>query len=810
MSQTEDLLNSLSVTDISTYSADSSVEPHIVIGSDRIITVPDSLKRIAVQHDHNVETVTFDCPRYWDGLDMSTMKVYINYMLSNRMKGAYVADNVAVDETDTNIMHFTWTISRNVTVTNGSISFLVCIKKVDSEGNEENHWNSELNTELYISKGLETTEVIGEAYPDLITQLLTRMDHLIESDSTILDTSLTESGVAADAGATGVAIGNLDKRVQSIEVSVSNKFYVDDYITDTTVNVAIPINSCIEDAIAAGGEVVFTSGKVYELLTPINITNASSSTNPIKIDFNNAIITSSMKRDTVECLINLYCCSNNGMVTNYMKNLILDASNANYGIKAEKSIRMRINNISIKNGLNSAIRISSGIEIYINNFSLWRTESANTLNEDSYGIFCNATDSHFSNGVIVNYKTACRGAGANYFSYVHPWYYFDNEEIHNKNVMMNGTGFRLCGQSALTACEFDSCNVGVEQSSSEYEDNPENDKSAYKTPITINGCSLIISPMYESISEITDPTLIKLRLSSGSNITVNNLNVSHKHKLDTFFCNKENNEVLYDFSEEDMLNLPKRQQRDVISVGVVTGDCLTVNTDHVKVISDDTTTAPSMIFTYKDNLIGSDKLTPGEKSVNGITITVDSDMTIHFNGTATATVNFWLSGKYGVTNDAILLLKANNSYCIMTPKIPVTKILNEDGSTTEIKTTFGMCTGVTSSSTAVSLYTNEKTQYVTYRPTVDTKITGIYISMPVGTVVNNVTYRPAIYMSEKPKSYSPPSGNVITDYTNGIDVNGITNLVSLEEMTIKCGVEYSDYKDLLDRVAALEATSTNT
>lgn len=129
MSQTEELLNSLSSDDISTYLANAEEEPHIVIGNDRIITVPESLKRIAVQYDHNVETVTFDCPRYWDGLDMSKMVVYINYKLPNRILGSYVADNVAVDESDTNLMHFTWTISRNVTGTEGNISFLVCIKK---------------------------------------------------------------------------------------------------------------------------------------------------------------------------------------------------------------------------------------------------------------------------------------------------------------------------------------------------------------------------------------------------------------------------------------------------------------------------------------------------------------------------------------------------------------------------------------------------------------------------------------------------------------------------------------------------------
>ena len=48
-------------------------EPHIVIGYDRVVTVPDQLKRLAVQYDHDIETVTFDCPRYWGKHDMSQM-----------------------------------------------------------------------------------------------------------------------------------------------------------------------------------------------------------------------------------------------------------------------------------------------------------------------------------------------------------------------------------------------------------------------------------------------------------------------------------------------------------------------------------------------------------------------------------------------------------------------------------------------------------------------------------------------------------------------------------------------------------------
>ena len=161
--------------------SNESEEPHIVIGYDRVVTVPDQLKRLAVQHDHDVETVTFDCPRYWDEHDMSQMSVYINYLRSDTYQAAYKVPTVTVDANNSSIMHFDWTISRNVSSVTGKIVFLVCVKKTDADGNESNHWNSELCKDCYVSEGLEpNAEELKEAYPDIIEQwhqeLLDRAD----------------------------------------------------------------------------------------------------------------------------------------------------------------------------------------------------------------------------------------------------------------------------------------------------------------------------------------------------------------------------------------------------------------------------------------------------------------------------------------------------------------------------------------------------------------------------------------------------------------------------------------------------------
>lgn len=181
MSQAEELLNTLTASDGADGLSDASQEPHIIVGNDRYVVVPDELKRIAVQHDHDIETVTFDCPRYWDEHDMSAMRVYINYLRSDSETGCYPAQNITVDSSDESIMHFDWTISKNVTEVHGKIVFLVCIKKADENGNEINHWNSELCKDCYVSEGLEyAEESLPEIYPDIIEQWSREVTNVID------------------------------------------------------------------------------------------------------------------------------------------------------------------------------------------------------------------------------------------------------------------------------------------------------------------------------------------------------------------------------------------------------------------------------------------------------------------------------------------------------------------------------------------------------------------------------------------------------------------------------------------------------
>ena len=223
MTQAEELLNSLSFDEVMLYTATPETEPHIVIDEDRYITVPRELRRIAVQHDHNIETVTFDCPRYWDGIDMSDMRIYINYIRADNSPGCYEAKNICIDEPNESIMHFDWTITRNVTEYSGNITFLVCIKTTDEEGNEVTHWNSELCADCRVSKGLECSETVLEQYPDIIYQLKEEINESIDVALENLTTTVNTNANAALEALTVKMNNKVDEAIENLTAKVDSK-----------------------------------------------------------------------------------------------------------------------------------------------------------------------------------------------------------------------------------------------------------------------------------------------------------------------------------------------------------------------------------------------------------------------------------------------------------------------------------------------------------------------------------------------------------------------------------------------------------
>lgn len=138
----------------------------------RVITVPASEKLFGVANDGNSERKHFRCPKIvGDNIDLSTMHLYINYQNANGEKSAYLVEDV---QTDGNYITFSWLISPNVTAYKGQIKYIVCAKNGATA-----EWNTTL-AEGTVLEGLEATDAVVSRNPDIIEQILTRLDNVTE------------------------------------------------------------------------------------------------------------------------------------------------------------------------------------------------------------------------------------------------------------------------------------------------------------------------------------------------------------------------------------------------------------------------------------------------------------------------------------------------------------------------------------------------------------------------------------------------------------------------------------------------------
>lgn len=157
-------------------SAAGTTDDILEINADtRSITVPESEKIFGVESDQNVERKKFRCLKIvGDNIDLSALRLYINYENGNGEKDAYMVQDASIEG---NYITFSWILSRNVTAYKGTVKFVVCAKKADSSGNLSNEWNTTI-AEGTVIEGLETVPYIAENNPDVIGYLLDRMDEV--------------------------------------------------------------------------------------------------------------------------------------------------------------------------------------------------------------------------------------------------------------------------------------------------------------------------------------------------------------------------------------------------------------------------------------------------------------------------------------------------------------------------------------------------------------------------------------------------------------------------------------------------------
>ena len=140
----------------------------VIDGETRIISVPAEYKELGVESDEKVTRVKFQCPKIvGDNIDLTEYNLYINYRNAGNKLNSYLVEDVTVTG-DT--INFSWLLSRHVTESPGTISYIVCAKKSDDTG-VINEWNTKVATGI-VGIGLEATEEIEEQNIDAIEQIL--------------------------------------------------------------------------------------------------------------------------------------------------------------------------------------------------------------------------------------------------------------------------------------------------------------------------------------------------------------------------------------------------------------------------------------------------------------------------------------------------------------------------------------------------------------------------------------------------------------------------------------------------------------
>ena len=162
----------------------------------RTITIPSGLQTVGVESDEDVRRLNFQMPKQYGEVDLSEFNIRINFMNANNSGDVYAVTDKAISGDN---ITFSWLVGRNALAYRGNIRFIACLKKTDAEGVVQQEFNTTVAT-LSVLEGLETTEQVIQENPDIIEQILARLDELEEN-----------GGGGGTPGKDGVGISNIEK-----------------------------------------------------------------------------------------------------------------------------------------------------------------------------------------------------------------------------------------------------------------------------------------------------------------------------------------------------------------------------------------------------------------------------------------------------------------------------------------------------------------------------------------------------------------------------------------------------------------------
>ena len=128
------------------------------------------------QYDHNSERFTFEIPKIIEGHDMSLcdkVRVHFINIGSNRLnvsEGVYEVDDIRVSSDDSDMLLFSWLISRAATEYSGKLIFSIRFYCISDDNIVDYSWATSIFTGVKIYNGIDNSEAITEDYVDILEQ----------------------------------------------------------------------------------------------------------------------------------------------------------------------------------------------------------------------------------------------------------------------------------------------------------------------------------------------------------------------------------------------------------------------------------------------------------------------------------------------------------------------------------------------------------------------------------------------------------------------------------------------------------------
>ena len=144
----------------------------------RQILIPNSIHQLGVESDDDVKKLTFSVPKTYYDCDLSTFRIFINYMNARKEGDLFAVKEEDVREVDGNL-EFDWIVGRHAVAYKGIAIFNVCMKKGSMQPDPEDETqeifivDQEFNTtvaKLPVLEGLETSEEVIQEYADILMQ----------------------------------------------------------------------------------------------------------------------------------------------------------------------------------------------------------------------------------------------------------------------------------------------------------------------------------------------------------------------------------------------------------------------------------------------------------------------------------------------------------------------------------------------------------------------------------------------------------------------------------------------------------------